>query len=318
MSRQRKAKQSKSSSRKLTTAIVIAAISFSIGGLAWCYLSSKRDQPQTTTMEAPLPSPVVVVDEKDFTDDGFSSSVQGVMKVIRSHSKDPYLGPFVKQTLESTPEIEALIEPLFEVQEEGQTIDIILQNHGGNINSPEDARRTKYSQRLIYRLLQEGKYDVVAIEGSDLSPVTLQGLREQALKVFPPEEVEPRLAEMMERISSVRYAVDHPSAIVIGYEHDTLNLLGAEVGVEYETSEELGQTRTQLSTKELWSFLNTLHYLDNEVAVARIIRELKQRGRKRGAIVIGYNHANHLIWMLKKLRIRSAVYDTYTPAKSGV
>lgn len=311
--RQRRAKQGKSNGRKLSSAIIIASIVFLVGGLVWYYFYTQRERSDMVTPQVSLPAPVMTINKDGFTDEGFESSLEYAVEAVEPLAEDPYLGSSVEEVLAALPEIESLLENM-KVQQTDLIVDVILQNHGGKVNSTEDVRKTQYSQQRVYRLLEVGNYDVVGNEGSYLSRVSYQGLREAFRKDNPQETqegIEARITRLLERIASTRYAINNPSVHVIGCEHDILNKLFVEIGDEYEERIRLGSPpRSRLRLSDFMPIFIKLGQLRSEVAVAKVLRELKLVGGKRGAIVIGRRHHERLVDILRHLHIRSAIYDT--------
>lgn len=315
--RQRRAKQGKSNGRKLSSAIIIASIVFLVGGLVWYYFYAQRERSAMVTPQVSLPAPVMVISEEDFLDEKFESCFPEAVEALRLLAPNPDLGASAKKTLESVSEIESLLEPLFEDQPGHLTLDVILQFHRAKLLTKREFDIIVPSQKRVYSLLQAGKYEVVGLEGwNPTSKITYDDLRKQYEQDLQKAERSSKtrsstFAELLEVDGGIKYAIDNPSATVIGYEHQLLARLYGSIIDLYTSAEFKNVASAKRRLMNRFDEVDrTLKNLRDEVAVAHMIRELKQRGGNRGAIVIGEGHKDNLVRILRQLHIKSNVYDT--------
>lgn len=263
----------------------------------------------------PPPVAQMSITDKDFKNEPLESCVDQVKLLITPHVDDKELGSNVKEVLTKLPDYKVLFDKAQKVAK-GLQIDVILQDHGEADQQARKDPRVIKSQLKVFHALTYGNYDVVALEGFDIDPITLDGLAHQDLehnfKVFGTkgslEQAREALRQDFAIWGGMKYLIQSQSLKGMGIEYYPLNQLHRKV-LDDEISHVKG-LKVNLAIEDLHNLGDKLSLLRSKLAVVKTVLKLRETETTRGVIVIGYGHAEDISKILQHLHISSNFFLT--------
>lgn len=266
----------------------------------------------------PLPEPEVKISEADFLPAEPFSTADDLKKILVAYTADPSLGPAIEKFLQRLPDLRAALAPAGK-HELPVTLDVLLQDHGETEEIVQQAANVVRSQELVYQLLKKNQYDVAAMEGSDVDPMTMDSLCEDIIAYGRqhnlPVPTKAQALAMIEQDFSTngftRYLAENTTTRMIGMEDRSLNHLHRLVLDQIK--EAMVGNPTTIPIHRLDDLNELLSRLRSELSVAKTVLKLQQCQGQRGALVIGWAHKEDTIHIMKKMRIKGAFYNTLSP-----
>ena len=254
---------------------------------------------------------------------------EGVLKGLEL-SPDAFVRVQASKVLQKLPQIKELFRKAF-TETAGLQIDFISQRHE-NIKGELDEWSAD-SQGVARRAIVEGNYDVVAIEGAwHEGPATEALVKEEYDKfIFLPGYAEhKRTLESLGVDFSSYERAQLPVATFMKMvkkpkDPPISRRMISDYRGEYLASEDidllfLGSSLTdafQKNGQEKDAFVSISVFLRTELALAKTILAMREKGHKRAAIAQGSLHTDCFEFLAKELQLRSQIIDAeaWTPER---
>ncbi len=264
---------------------------------------------------------VTVPDQEPSTRLGLDS-IQQVAEMLPLFTEDSQLGELASTVQMNLPAYRSLIRQTVG-NGEGITVDVLLQLHEwidptGCVHVTDQVRA---SQANILRMLNLKKYDIIAIEGLpfdssfDVDDLVTWGIDEYMSTAGTYDASSSQIKQIKNQIAeAIWQSCPTNSAIQfvltrhtygIGSEDPWLNSLHLEVLDELERQgEALPVDDSLLRMSEV------LRKLRSQIALCKLVKQLRAQGVRRGAVVIGVAHFQEMLAQASAMGIRACFYRT--------
>ena len=188
-------------------------------------------------------------------------------------------------------------------------IDVLLQYHGHYLNNPGDLRLLGESQAVVLKALEQGSYDIIADEGTDVDSVTLTSLFTHVMEKGREMGSDPDSAAIWNAVlddtlyNGVSYYLKrHPRAYIIGSEEYPMLELSSKLLNLTDAGNRPDPRYDRLSQIAL--------DLRSDIALAKLLTALHRKGYAKGAINIGLMHEQRLAEVLQQHGIPHSLIRT--------
>lgn len=301
--KQQQAEQARKAKKRKTFLILALCCA---GFLLLLYLNNakknKGEHPELVQTITEMPNPTLSIhhEKSTYSDDVIDSIVDELLETItRTRPFDEATRKLMKDVVGECSEYSKLMKESFK-NIGNLKIDFIAQLHWDSKMPETMLESVKSSQSEIRFIMDHEDYDAIGYESSALDKLTLDSWNKEQDEnaIYEGRPVDPSIKEKTYHLTSadipvdaiIGYLFDRKTNHIIGTQSRPLWLLNLNMPIESELS---------IETTKFRSF----------IALARMVKIMKENNYKTGCLVLGSYHAADLISLANKLGFNMDFYD---------